>query len=340
MTRMRAVVQDRYGAPDEVLQLRDVDTPTPAADEVLVRVRAASVTPDVWHAISGYPRLMRLMGAGLRTQKQPIPGLDMAGEVAAVGDAVVDFHPGDAVFGEAHDGVQWINGGTYAEYVCAPEHVLSRKPENISFEQSASLPTSGIIALVNLRKHLRSTPGQRIVVNGGGGGVGSIAIQMAKANGAEVVGVDHPAKLDYMRTLGADRVLDYTQEDVTRLDERFDLIVDVASTLSLSDCRRILEADGLYVVIGHAHYGKRGQRTFGGIPSFLALMARAPFDRHLDGSWFETMEKRKALDILRDMVEAGELTPIVARTFPLDEVPAAIQCLQDGQTPGRIVIAP
>lgn len=340
MTSMRAAVQDGYGTPDKVLHLREIEIPTPAPDEVLVRVRAASVTPDVWHAVSGYPRLMRLMGAGLRKQKQPIPGLDMAGEVEAVGREVVDFRPGDAVFGETHDRIQWINGGAYAEYVCVPGHVLALKPENITFEQAGSVPTSGIIALVNLRKHMGSKPDQRVMINGAAGGVGSIAIQMAKANGAEVVGVDHPAKLDYMRTLGADRVLDYTQEDVTRLDERFDLIVDVASTLSLADCRRILEADGLYVVIGHAHYGKRGQRTFGGIPSFLALMARAPFDRHLDGSWFETMEKRKALDILRDMVEAGELTPIVARTFPLDEVPAAIQCLQDGQTPGRIVIAP
>ncbi|NBD95960.1 MAG: zinc-binding dehydrogenase [Gammaproteobacteria bacterium] len=340
MTTMRAIVQDRYGTPDEVLHLREVEIPTPAADEVLVRVRAASVNPDVWHAISGYPRVIRLMGAGLARQKQPIPGLDMAGEVTATGQDVTDFSPGDAVFGETHDGIQWINGGAYAEYVCVPQHVLARKPEGITFEQAGSIPTPGIIALVNLRKHIRPTPGQRIVINGAGGGVGSIAIQMAKANGAYVVAVDHPDKLDYMRSLGADVAMDYTREDVTRLEQRFDLIVDVASTLSLSDCRRILKPDGTLVVIGHDHYGAKGRRTLGGIPSFLGLMLRARFDRHLDKSWFETMEKRDAMEILRDMIEAGQLTPVVGRTFSLEEVPAAIRCLQEGRTSGRIVIVP
>lgn len=340
MTRMRAIVQDRYGAPDEVLHLREVEIPTPAADEVLVRVRAASVNPDVWHAVTGYPRVMRLMGAGLRRPKQPIPGLDMAGEVTAVGNAVVDFAPGDAVFGETHDRIQWTNGGAYAEYVCVPQHLLAPKPGNISFEQAGSMPTSGIIALVNLRKHLGRKPRQRIVINGAAGNVGSIAIQMAKANGAYVVGVDHTTKLDYMRELGADEVMDYTREDVTRLDEPVDLIIDVASTLSLSDCKRILEPDGLYIAIGHDHYGTKGRRTLGGFPHFLGLMARASFNRHLDRSWFEVIEKGDAMEILRGMLEAGQLTPIMGRTFPLEEVPAAIQCLQAGQACGRIVIVP
>ena len=340
MTRMQAVVQDRYGAPDQVLQLREVDIPRPAPDEVQVRVRAASVNPDVWHAIVGYPRLMRIMGAGLRRQKQPIPGLDMAGEITAVGKDVIDFRVGDAVFGETHDRIQWVNGGAYAEYVCVPQHVLAHKPETITFEQAATVPTAGTIALVNLRKFIGARPSQRIVINGAAGGVGSIAIQMAKAHGAFVVGIDHATKLDYMRSLGADKVLDYTQTDVTEEEKDVDLIVDVASTLSLSKCKRILKPDGLYVVIGHDHYGANGRRTLGGIPGFMSLMLRARFDRNLPWPSFETIAKRDAMETLRGMLEAGTLTPVVARTFSLSEVPAAIQCLQEGQTCGRIVIAP
>jgi NADPH:quinone reductase-like Zn-dependent oxidoreductase len=170
--------------------------------------------------------------------------------------------------------------------------------------------------------------------------VGSIAIQMAKASGAHVVAVDHGTKLDYMRELGADEVMDYAREDVTCLDQRFDLIVDVASTLALSDCRRILEPDGRYIVIGHEHYGAKGRRTLGGIRKFIGLMLWARFDRHLPWPSFETMEKRDAMEILRGMLEAEQLTPIVGRTFPLEQVPEAIQCLQAGQTSGRIVIVP
>ncbi len=280
------------------------------------------------------------MGAGLKRQKQPIPGLDMAGEVTAVGDDVTDFRPGDAVFGETHDRIQWINGGAYAEYVCVPQHVLALKPENISFEQAATVPTAGIIALVNLQKHIWRKPGQRIVINGAAGGVGNIAIQMARTNGAHVIGVDHTAKLDYMQSLGTDKVIDYTKEDVTELEQDIDLIIDVASTLSLSSAKRILKPDGLIVTIGHDHYGAKSRKTLGGIRHFLGLMLWARFDRSLDSSWFEVMEKRDAMGILRGMIEAGELTAVVARTFTLPEVPAAIRCLQEGQACGRIVIVP
>jgi NADPH:quinone reductase-like Zn-dependent oxidoreductase len=337
---MRAIIQDRYGAPDEVLHLGEIDVPTPAPDEVLVRVRAASVHADVWHVVTGYPRVLRLMGAGLRKPKQPVPGSDMAGIVEAVGRDAIGFAPGDAVFGETHRQMQWVNGGAYAEYVCVPQDVLSRKPEGITFEQAASVPTAGMIAVNNLRGRLWSKPGQRVMINGAAGGVGSIAIQLAKANGAFVVGVDHTAKLDFMRSLGADEVVDHTREDITRRGERYDLIVDVASTLSLADCRRILRPDGAYVIIGHDHYGKRGRRTLGSLPHFLGLMARAPFDRHLPKPSFETMDKHDAMEILRGLLEAGKLTPVVAKTFPLADVPAALRCLQEEQLCGKIVVVP
>jgi NADPH:quinone reductase-like Zn-dependent oxidoreductase len=340
MTRMRAVVQDRYGAPGEVLRVREVEVPTPGPDEVRVRVRAAAVHPDVWHVVTGHPRVLRLMGAGLRRPKQPVPGLDMAGVVDAVGPAVTGFAPGDEVFGETHRQMQWVSGGAYAEFVCVPQDVLARKPAGITFEQAASVPTAGMIAVNNLRGRLRSAAGQRVLINGAAGGVGAIALQLAKAGGAHVVGVDHTAKLDYLRALGADAVVDYTREDVTRRGERYDLIVDVASTLDLADCKRILAPDGAYVIIGHDHYGTRGRRTLGSLPRMFALMARAPFDRHLPRPWFEPLEKQAAMEILRRRLEAGQLTPVVARTFPLEEVPAALRCLQEGRACGRIVIVP
>jgi NADPH:quinone reductase-like Zn-dependent oxidoreductase len=337
---MRAIIQDRYGAPDEVLHLREIDTPAPGPDEVLVRVRAASVHADVWHVVTGFPRVLRLMGAGLRKPKQPVPGIDMAGIVESVGHSVTNFAPGEAVFGETHRGIQWINGGAYAEYVCVPQDVLARKPESITFEQAASVPTAGMIAINNLRNHLWSRPGQHVVINGAAGGVGSIAIQIARANGAFVVGVDHTTKLDFMRLLGADDVADFTREDITRRSERYDLIIDVASTLSLSDCKRILKSDGKYVIIGHDHFGKYGRRTFGSLPSFFSLMARTPFDRNLPKVEFTLMSKHDAMEILRGLLETGKLTPVVAKTFPLSEVPAALRCLQEGQYCGRIVIVP
>ncbi|TVQ28870.1 MAG: hypothetical protein EA370_16015 [Wenzhouxiangella sp.] len=178
------------------------------------------------------------------------------------------------------------------------------------------------------------------MINGAAGGVGSIASQMAQANGAFVVGVDHTTKLDFMRSVGADKVVDYTQEDVARIEKEVDLILDVASTLSLSDCKRMLKPDGLVVVIGHDHYGAKGRRTLGGIPGFLGLMLWARFDRNLPWPSFETIEKHDAMETLREMLEAGVLTPIVAKTFPLEEVPAAIQCLRTGAVCGRIVIVP
>jgi NADPH:quinone reductase-like Zn-dependent oxidoreductase len=320
---MKAVVQLRYGSPDE-LELRDVERPTAGAGEVLVRVRAASVHPDVWHVVTGRPYALRLMGNGLRQPRNPVPGTDMAGVVESVGTR---FQPGDEVFGETLRGHQWRNGGAYAEYVAAPEQALARKPANVTFEQAATVPTAGYITLNNLR----GRPG-RVLVNGAGGGVGMLAVQIAKARGAHVTGVELAEKLDLVRSLGADDVLD-AREDFTRAGARYDLIFDVPGNHPFSACRRVLTAAGKYVLIGHGDFGRRRS-----LPRFFGLLARTPFSRHLAFD-FSTPGKRETIDALAELIEAGAITPVIDRTFGLGEVPAAIRFLASGQARGRVVIA-
>jgi NADPH:quinone reductase-like Zn-dependent oxidoreductase len=216
---MKAIVQDRYGPPD-VLELRDIDKPVVNDGEVLIRVHAASVHPDVWHVLRGLPYVLRIMGAGLLRPKNSIPGTDVAGHVESVGKEVALFQPGDEVFGESVRGHQWHNGGAYAEYVSVPENALALKPANITFEQAAAVPTSGLIALQGLHEYGQVHAGQKVLINGAAGGVGTIAVQLAKAYGAEVTGVDSARKLEMIRSLGADRVIDYAREDFTRSGER------------------------------------------------------------------------------------------------------------------------
>ena len=208
---MEAILQSRYGPIDD-LQLGQVARPVPAEDEVLVRVRAASVHPDVWHVVTGQPAVLRLMGSGVRHPKEQVPGTDVAGVVESVGRAVTQFRPGDEVFGKTVRGVQWRNGGAFAEYATAPEDGVALKPAGVSFEEAAAVPTAGLIALNNLPQR-RVPPGSRVLVNGAAGGVGAFAVQLAKAYGAEVTGVDHRSKLALVRSLGADRTIDYTRED-------------------------------------------------------------------------------------------------------------------------------
>ena len=219
---MKAVVQAKYGSLDD-LALREVDKPATRNDEVLVRVRAASVHPDVWHVVCGRPYVLRLMGAGFSRPKHPIPGTDMSGVVESVGTNVTGFRQGDQVFGETSTPSQWANGGAYAEFVAVRQDQLALKPDNVTFAQAASVPASGFIALQNLRGASRSLPGKRVLVNGAGGGVGSLALQIAKAYGAHVTAVDGTSKLGMLRSLGADHVVDYTQEDFTRNGHRYDL---------------------------------------------------------------------------------------------------------------------
>jgi len=334
---MKAVVQDTYGAP-EVLAVREVALPAVADDEVLVRARAASVHPDVWHVVRGVPYLLRVMGSGVRRPGNPIPGTDVAGQVEAVGASVARFRPGDEVFGETVRGHQWRNGGAYAEYVAVPADQLAMKPANVTFEQAAAVPTSGIIALQNVRDIGRVQPGDRVLVNGAGGGVGLMAVQLAAAYGAKVTGVDAGDKLALVRSAGADRVIDHTADDFTRHDERYDLIVDIPGNHPFAECRRVLAPGGRYVLIGHDLFGGSGGRWIGrGMRTLLPLMARSPFVPELPGPT-RLPTKQASMAALRELLEAGAITPVVGRTFPLEEVPQAIRCLEDGDTQGKIVI--
>ena len=223
--------------------MRDIDPPAVADDEVLVRVHAASVHPDVWHTVRGRPHVLRLMGNGVRRPRHRVPGIDMAGRVESVGRAVTRFQAGDEVFGETMRGIQWRNGGAFAEYVSVPEDVLARKPARLSFEQAAAVPTAGLILLANLRGDARLLPGQNVLVNGAGGGVGTVAVQLAKAHRARVTGVDAADKLELVRSLGADRVLD-AREDFTRAGDRYDLIIDVPGNHPFPAIRRALTPKG------------------------------------------------------------------------------------------------
>jgi NADPH:quinone reductase-like Zn-dependent oxidoreductase len=333
---VKAVVQDRYAAA-ETLRVREVPAPVAGDGEVLVRVRAASVHPDVWHVVTGRPYVLRLMGAGLRRPKNRIPGTDVAGEVAAVGASVTRFRAGDEVFGETTMGHQWVNGGAFAEYVAAPHDALARKPGNVTFEQATTVPTAGLIALQNLPAgHLR--PGQRVLVNGAAGGVGGIAVQVAKAHGATVTGVDAAAKLPMVTSLGADRVIDYAREDFTRAGERYDLIFDVPGNHSFAECRRALAEGGTYVWIGHDRFGAGAGPWLGSLPHGIRLALMSRFVSQLPTATFSRPGKKDLMAVLAGLLEAGKLTPVVARTYPLSEVPQALRCLQEGQARGRIVI--
>ncbi len=333
---MRAIVQDAYGAIDE-LSLREVPRPEPAADEVLVRVVAASVHPDVWHVVTGRPAVLRVMGSGVRRPKDRVPGTDVAGVVESVGSAVTRFRVGDAVFGETIRGVQWRNGGAFAEYATAPEEGVAPKPPGVSFEEAAAVPTVGLIALNNLPQR-RVAPGDRVLVNGAAGGVGMIAVQLAKAYGAHVTGVDHPRKLALLRSLGVHRVIDYTSEDYTRAGERWDLVFDVPGNHSLSANRRAVEPGGGYVLIGHDAFGATGHDWLGSIPRMLGLMARSAVVPELRGGSLASPDKRQLMTTLTGLLATGQLRIVIDRTYPLAEAAAALRHLVSGNPVGRVVV--
>jgi NADPH:quinone reductase-like Zn-dependent oxidoreductase len=333
---MKAIVQDRYGEAD-VLALREIDKPTPLSDQVLVRVHAASVHADVWHAMRGVPYVLRFMGSGVRAPKHRVPGTDMAGVVEAVGAGVTRFRPGDEVFGQSILANLWRNGGAFAEYAAVPESMLELKTANLSFEQAAAVPTSGSLAVQHVRDEGRVESGQSVLINGAGGAVGTFAVQLAKAYGAHVTGVDAPEKLDMLRSIGADRVLDYTEEDFTQLDERYDFILDIVGNHRWSECRRALAPQGTYVLSGFDQYGSSGHRWFGSLGHFARLIVISPFVRHLH-PFRGTKDPGDRLVVLKELIEAGKITPVIDRTFPLSEVPEAIRYLESGRARGKIVV--
>lgn len=339
---MKAIVHTAYGKPEDVLRLRDVPEPAAGAGEVVVRVRAASLHPDVWHLVTGRPFVLRLMGAGLlRPRANAVPGTDAAGVVEAVGAGVDAFRIGEAVWGEVVRGHQWRHGGAFAERVVARAATLAPKPEALSFDEAAALGTAGLIALRCLREDGRLRSGHRVLVNGAAGGVGSLAVQIAKADGARVTGVDLADKLDLVRALGADEVIDGGTVDFTRRAEAYDLILDVASNRSYAACRRVLAPGGRYVLVGHDHYGAHGRRWLGSVPRGLGLLLRARFDDRLPRMPADDpATARSRLDALRSLAEAGRVRPIVDRAFPLAEAVAALRELADGRARSRIVLRP
>ena len=321
---MQAIVQDRYGGP-EVLELRDIDQPAPRDDEVLVRVHAAGLDRGVWHVMAGLPYMLRVIGFGLRRPKVRVRGMDVAGRVEAVGSGVTRFQPGDAVFG-------WCDG-SFAEYACAPADHLAPKPAGLSFEQAAAVPISGFAALQALRDVGEVQPGQRVLVIGAAGGVGSFAVQLAKVLGAQVTGVCSTAQVDLVRSLGADDVVDYTRDDVTDGTRRWDVIVDTAGHRSLSRLRRALTPTGTLVIVGSEGRG----RWLGGFDRQLRAVALSRLVRQRL-RMLSSKPRPQDLQVLQELLGAGKLTPLLDRTFPLRQVPDAIRYLVEGHGGGKIVI--
>jgi NADPH:quinone reductase-like Zn-dependent oxidoreductase len=334
---MKAIVQNRYGTAD-VLELREIERPIAEDDDMLVQVRAASIHADVWHVMRGVPYVLRFMGAGVRRPKNLVPGTDLAGRVESVGKNVSRFQPGDEVFGQSLVANLWRHGGAFAEYAAVRASRFESKPAGLSFEQAAAVPTSGSLAVQGVRDEGRVQAGQRVVINGAGGAVGTFAVQLAKAYGAEVIAVDAPAKLEVLRSIGADRVLDYTEEDFTRSGELYDVILDIAGNHPWPDIRRAIRPAGTFVLIGHDHYGASGHRWFGSLGRFGKLLVMSPFVRQLH-PFRGAKDPGDRLVVMKELIEAGKVTPIIDRTFPLSQVPEAMRYLESGRAVGKVVIA-
>ncbi len=319
---MKAIVQEKYGSPDEVLELKDIDQPVVQDEEVLVRVHAAPISGDLWHIMRGLPYLAR-MATGLLKPKSRVPGYDMAGRVEAVGKNVTQFQPGDDVFG-------WC-AGAYAEYVAVSEGALALKPTNLTLEQAAAVPISAFTALQGLRDKGRVQPGQKVLITGASGGVGTFAVQLAKSFGAEVTAVCSTRNVDLVRSIGADHAIDYTQEDFAQSGQRYDLMLDIYGNPSLSDCRRVLTPNGTLVFAGGT-----GGRWFMGTDRWLRALLLSPFVSQKMRPSVHTDSKEDLL-VLKDLIEAGKVTPVVGRHYPLSEIREAIRSLEEGHA-GKVVL--
>lgn len=323
---MKAIVQDRYGSAD-VLELRDVDKPLVKAGEVLVRVHAAGVDPGVWHLMTGMPYLIRVMGYGLRAPKYRVRGRALAGRVEAVDERVTQFRPGDEVFGTCE--------GSFADYASARADRLAPKPANLTFEQAATVPISAQTALQALRDTARVRPGQTVLIVGAAGGVGSFAVQLAKAFGAHVTGVSSTTKADLVRSIGADDVIDYTRDDFAAGTRRYDVILDNAGNRPLSQLRRALAPRGTLVIIG----GEGGGPWIGLLKRIFQTLLLAPFVRGHKLRALTATERQADLQFLTELIEAGKVTPVIDRTYSLRDAPEAIRYLAQGHARGKVVIA-
>ncbi|NUW34351.1 NAD(P)-dependent alcohol dehydrogenase [Nonomuraea sp. SMC257] len=321
---MKAIVQDRYGPP-AVLELREVDKPSPAADEVLVRVHAASVNALDWHFMRGHPYVPRVV-MGLRRPRVPIRGRDFAGRVEAVGREVTRLRPGDEVYGEAD--------GTFAEYVCARADAVDLKPANLTFEQAAAMPLAANTALLGLRDAGQVRPGQKVLINGASGGVGTFAVQVAAALGAEVTAVCRARNADLARSLGAEHVIDYTSEDFTRSGRRYDVVFDGVATRRLTDLRRAVTPTGTLLLAGGGEPGG----VLGAMGLLFKALAVKPFVRQRLVPVMGPAPRRENLAALRELAEAGKITPVIERSYPLDEAPAAIRHMEVEHARAKLVI--
>ena len=318
---MKAVVYHKYGPPD-VLQIKEVAKPTPTDDEILIKVHAVSVNRSDWESLIGKPLYARV--GGLLKPRRPILGSDVAGRVEMAGRNITQFQPGDELFGE----IPGYHGG-FAQYVCAPEKTLARKPAGMTFAEAAAIPQAGVIALQGILNKGQVQPGQKVLINGAGGGAGTFAVQLAKLYGAEVTGVDNTGKLDFMRSLGADHVIDYTREDFTKNGKQYDLILDVIAHRSVFAYRRALKPNGTYFLVG------------GSVATLFQILLLGPWIRRTTSKKIRLLAvqpNRKDLVSITELCEAGKIVPVIDKRYPLSEVPEALRYLGEGRAKGKVII--